>query len=239
MSALSPAAFAVDSANDSASPSPASPNTTINLASAVSVDATSASTGLAHSESILYLVVEAPSGTIYACTSGTACNPSYQSGATPGTGTCSVPFGGTSTLSETITGGVTETGTCSGSNAAAWGPLSGFGCSNDPCSGSGDFSALLSSCSGSVTDVFLSIPFSTTHGDTSESGTYNVLTCWSMSVTGTFGLSFVARAQTTFVITPSTGVPQFPLGMAALFALMVPLLLITRKWGPALKLASV
>ena len=45
--------------------------------------------------------------------------------------------------------------------------------------------------------------------------------------------------KATYFVPPCTSVPQFPLGMAALFALAIPMFLALRKWGPAFKAHSV
>ena len=42
----------------------------------------------------------------------------------------------------------------------------------------------------------------------------------------------VFDVTSTYTIPPCVSVPQFPLGMAALFALVIPLLLVLRRWGP-------
>jgi len=55
--------------------------------------------------------------------------------------------------------------------------------------------------------------------------------------TGAGGSSF--DVKTTYVVPPCISVPQFPLGMAALFALAIPLVLAVRKWGPVPKVRSI
>jgi len=68
-------------------------------------------------------------------------------------------------------------------------------------------------------------------GDTSNSGTYSVVVCWNFATqdpnAGPAVFSTAANT-TTFQISPSTGVPEFPMGFALLLAVMIPMLLFAR-----------
>jgi len=45
--------------------------------------------------------------------------------------------------------------------------------------------------------------------------------------------------KTTYVVPPCVSVPQFPFGMAVLFALAIPGLLVLKKWGPVSKVHTI
>jgi hypothetical protein len=223
--------FAVEPVSTTANPSSASPNTTINLENAINMAAV-ADPSLTNFVVKSYTVVLTPSGSILGCE--LYCSGQAQSGTSSGTFTCTVPFGGAvASESSSTSGGVTEVSppACNVSDANAWGPVfpeaPGY-CSNNPCSGAGDFAGLQSFCnSDGGSSVFQPGPYS--QGDTSQPGTYSVLTCWG-EVPGEYIdlVSFMA-SQTSFTITQSAGVPQFPLGIALLLAVMVPVLLVLRK----------
>jgi hypothetical protein len=225
-----PAVFA-DSATASATPSPASPNTTITISNiATLADAPSRATDGAL---INYIAVLTPSGTIVGCVfyGGSPCNASFSTASSGGsgsggTGTCNVPYGGASaSFSSGETGGITLAGgTCSGNDIGIWGSIGVPGCSGY-CSGTTGYNDLVKACSGGGSGS--SILPSTT-GDTSQVGTYLVVVCWLYFTATTI---VAAPATTSFVIAQSSGVPQFPLGSLAFIALIaatLPLIYIIR-----------
>ena len=137
------------------------------------------------------------------------------------------------------TGGVAALGDCTGSDAGTWtGMSSTLCCGTIPeganCVGITGFNDLVTGCNTSPSyDIGFGVPNLTPFaGDTSQSGTYNVVVCWQFATQDPNGgaPTFTSVAGTpTFQITPSTGVPEFPLGLMALFAVAVPVLLLVRK----------
>jgi hypothetical protein len=116
--------------------------------------------------------------------------------------TCSVPFGGPGTLTSTATN-AGSAAFCSGSNAAEWYQITNPTLSSEE----------MEKCNAGGTII------SAGEGSTAQGGTYTVLGCF----------EDVSYIPTQFSITSAiSGVPQFPLGLAALFAVMLPILLIFR-----------
>jgi hypothetical protein len=202
-SSFAPAVFA-DTSATTASPPIAPPNTTIKIASTITMDATPPGTP-ANTEALIFVAVLKPSGTISGCADA-PCEAIFTSGATPGTGSCNSPYGGAvATGSQSTTGGVTgKAGLCIGSDASSWGTIFVTTCTNNPCNGAGDFATLVSYCSGSALAKVITFTPPNTQGDTSQTGTYLAASCWSG------GNLNLMTAQTTFVISNSTGVPEFP-----------------------------
>ncbi len=122
-----------------------------------------------------------------------------------GTFTCSVPFGGSGPSGSSGPSGGIMTG-CGGSNY--WQPV---------IAGGGALSVFESDCPG--------FPGTTGGtgglGSTSQTGSYTAFACLGVEG-GSYGTS-------PFTISSPASVPQFPLGLALLFAVMVPALLMLRK----------
>ncbi|MDA4119673.1 MAG: hypothetical protein OK436_03705 [Thaumarchaeota archaeon] len=107
------------------------------------------------------------------------------------------------------------------------------------CVGATGFADLVSGCTGgSSYFIGFGIPNPPpSDGDTSQVGTYNVVVCWSFATQDPNSESPVfssAPATTTFQIT-ATPVPEFPLGLAFLLAVAVPVLLLVRAKSSAVK----
>jgi hypothetical protein len=107
------------------------------------------------------------------------------------------------------------------------------------CVGATGFSDLVSGCTGgSSYFIGFGIPNPPpSDGDTSQVGTYHVVVCWNFATQDPNGGSPVfssAATTTTFQIT-ATPVPEFPLGLAFLFAVAVPALLLVRAKSSAVK----
>jgi hypothetical protein len=193
--------------NASVSPTSAAPGTSF----AITASSTSAIIPLF----LIFIAVVAPSGATYACQFiGSADTPPCHGLIiTAGASSCTIPFGEAGTV--TSTGSISG---CSGSNTASWALLSVpftpaelyLNCAN------GAVLLPSGSTAGGV-------------GSTSQIGPYTVVACWS-PLPDSAGY----YATTTFTVSPAvaTGVPQFPLGLLALFAVMVPALLILRKSVP-------
>lgn len=228
----------------SASPNIAAPNSTINIQTSATV---TLPTPTGYYNSIFFIAVLTPSGTTYGCIGGSsACDLVGFSATGPGTYSCGVPFGGaTSSLSVATTGGVTAPGDCTGSDAGTWTGMSSTLCGGVApeganCVGVTGFNDLVTGCDGS-TSYFIGFgvpnltPFA---GDSSQSGTYNVVVCWQFATQDPNGgaPTFTSVASTTtFQITPSTGVPEFPLGLVALLAVAVPLMLLVKAKSSELR----
>ena len=223
-----------DSGMTTASPSVAPPNTTISIINNATV---SGPTPGGYYDQIFFIAVLTPSGTIYGCISdSSACNLEGFIATSPGTYQCSVPFGGTTeSLSSSGTGGVSPLGTeCSGSDAGTWTGMSSTLCggvapTGATCVGMSGFNDLVNGCGDS--SYFIGFGSLTpSSGDTSQVGTYDVVTCWafftSTPATGTVAKGVASTAS--FQIESQEGVPQFPIGISALFAIALPVLLLAR-----------
>jgi hypothetical protein len=227
-----PAIFAVTMVSTTASPSVAPPNTTINFANTVSLDAVPTSAP-PNTERLFYiLVLQISTGDIFGCVAGSSiCQGVFRSGATAGTGTCNIPFGGAATSATTsTTGGVTAASVCSGSDSTFWSssvtePSIGT-CSNNPCHGAGDFAGLEAYCSGTPA-ASPGFVFPGTTGDTSQPGIYQVFSCWIDQSANAIS------SEGSFTIALGSGVPQFPLSLSSLLLvalLLPPIFLMGRRF---------
>jgi hypothetical protein len=224
----------------SVSPSPAPSNTTISIQ--ISASAT-LPTPSGYDNVPFFVAVLTPSGHMFGCISGSsACDLVGFTASSPGTYQCVIPFGGaSSSLAVTSTGGV-STSDCSGSNAGTWTGMSSTLCGGvfpdgANCVGTTGFNDLVTGCTGGSSYAIgfgnPNEPGST--GDTSQAGTYSVVVCWDFATQDPNGggPAFTSAAYTnTFQITPSTGVPEFPVGLVFLVALSLPVLLIVRAKSP-------
>ena len=242
---LLPAAFS-DSGGVSPSVSTAPPNSTINLIAQATI---TAPTAPGYYDQIFFIAVLTPDGTMYGCISGSsACNLIGFTSTGAGTYQCTVPFGGSAaSLSSVATGDVVTYGDCSGSNAGTWTGMSSTLCGGTAptganCAGTTGFNELVAGCGGSsVYYIGFGIPEpSPSSGDTSQVGTYKVVVCWEFVTVNpaSAGDVFSSLASTTsFQITPTSGVPQFPiapLSSLVLVAILLPaLLIISRKFRAA------
>lgn len=179
-----------------------------------------------------------PSGTIYDCVGSSAeCSVlGYNSTSAGGTFQCDVPFGGSvASLSSSATGGVSIYGGCSGNDSIAWTEATSNLCTGTQespsqylCVGAAGLSELSSVC---TSGGFISGAVSNTQGDTSQPGIYEVLVCWSFVTTNPSSAAVVFSdvvSLGSFVIQSSSGVPQFPLGLMAIFAVGLPALMLVR-----------
>ena len=221
-----------------ASPPVSPPNTTVSID--ISASAT-LPTPDGYSNTPFFIAVLTPSGYIYGCISdSSACDVVGFTASGPGTYQCDIPFGGAaSSLSLATTGGVSATD-CSGSDAGTWTGMSSTLCGGVApeganCVGSAGFDDLVTGCAA-VSSYFIGFGIPNpppSAGDTSESGTYSVVVCWNFATQDPNGgppVFISAAYTTTFQISPSsTGVPEFPMGVLALIAVMVPVVLVLRK----------
>lgn len=232
--ALVPAAFA-DTGGVSASPSVASPNTTISVISAATLGE---ATPAGYSDIPVFIAVLTPSGTMYGCISdSSACKLLGFTASSSGTYQCTIPFGGAaSTLSVLTTGGVTAAASdCSGSNSGTWTGMSSSLCGGTfpagvTCTGITGFNDLVAGCSTPPYGVGFGT-LSPSTGDTSEVGTYQVVVCWgfvTQSAASVGPVTTFVASTTTFQISPPAGVPEFPLGTFAVLLIALPLLVLAR-----------
>ena len=170
-----------------------------------------------------FTAVIMPSGFTYACTNLAGC-PVIAAFIVPGgTAFCTVPFGGPGFFDPTgTTGGASVTG-CGPllPNSAAWFPVA-----------PNLLPVLQSMCLGGSPLTPLGAPST---GSTSELGVYQVITCW-MNAGGGPGFP----VNTTFLISPSQSVPEFPLGMVAVVGVTMALVVFLRagtKKGDALSVS--
>ncbi|MDA4123214.1 MAG: hypothetical protein OK456_08560 [Thaumarchaeota archaeon] len=225
----------------SASPPVSAPNTTVSIDVSAS---TTLPTPDGYYNTPFFVAVLTPSGYIYGCISGSsACDLDGFTASGLGTYQCTIPFGGAAaSLSLATTGGVSATD-CSGSDSGTWTGMSSTLCggvspTGANCVGTTGFNDLVTGCTaGSSYFIGFGIPNPPpSAGDTSESGTYSVVVCWNFATQDPNGgaAAFSSAAYTTtFQISPSsTGVPEFPMGLLALLAVMVPLVLVLRKRTP-------
>lgn len=239
---LLPVTFA-NTGGVSATPSVAPANTSISIILSASVTLPTPS---GFSNIPFFVAVETPSGYTFGCiSSSSACDLSGFTASSPGTYKCSIPFGGAaSTLSGATSGGVSAPGDCSGSNSGTWTGMSSTLCGGVApeganCVGAAGFGDLVSGCTGgSSYFIGFGIPNPPpSDGDTSQVGTYHVLVCWNFATQDPNGGSPVfssAATITTFQVT-ATPVPEFPLGLAFLLAVAVPVLLIVKAKSSAVK----
>jgi len=235
-----PAAFA-DTGGISASPSVAPPNTTISLMSSATI---TGATAAGYYDSIFFIAVLTPSGFIYGCIGGSStCGQlDFTSSSSGGTYQCKVPFGGSvATDSLSTTGGVSNYIGCPESGAddsTAWTGISSNLCSGTSgiytniCSGASGFADLVSTCSNANVGGFIGFgdgSLSPSNGDTSQTGTYSIIVCWNfVTVVNEVVIGSQVPSTGTFQISPSSGVPEFPLGTLALLAIALPVLVLVR-----------
>jgi hypothetical protein len=243
---LIPVAFA-NTGGVTATPSIALTDTSISITLLATVTQPTPS---GYSNIPFFVAVETPSGYTFGCiSSSSACDLLGFTASDPGTYQCIIPFGGApSTLSGTVSGGVSAPGDCSGSNSGTWTGMSSTLCGGTSpeganCVGATGFSDLVSGCTGgSSYFIGFGVPNPPpSDGDTSQVGTYHVVVCWNFATQEASGGPPVfsqAATTTTFQIT-ATSVPEFPLGLAFLLALFVPALLVIRKWEPSFRRPSV
>ncbi|MDA4119172.1 MAG: hypothetical protein OK436_01150 [Thaumarchaeota archaeon] len=223
---FSSAVYAVDTASLTATPSVAPQNTTIFLENKVTMGGVA---GASVDDFLEFVLVLAPSGTIY----GAAAYSQFLSGLTPGTGQCTLPFGGpVAALSLSTTGGVSiGSSLCnSGSlDSTLWGAMGVLPACALPCNGPSDFAAATAACTGpSVANTGPLPPIS--KGDTTQPGTYMVLSCWIFNDNSPSAAAM--PLVTSFLIQASNGVPQFPLGFALLIGIAVPVMVLLRRTYP-------
>lgn len=239
---LFPATFA-NTGGVSVAPSVAPANTPISIMLTASVTLPTPS---GFSNIPFFVAVETPSGYIFGCiSSSSACDLSGFTASGPGTYECSIPFGGAaSTLSGTTSGGVSAPGDCSGSNSGTWTGMSSTLCGGVApdganCVGATGLSDLVSGCTGGSTYfIGFGIPNPPpSDGDTSQVGTYHVVVCWNFATQDPNGGSPVfssAATTATFQVT-ATPVPEFPLGLAFLLVVAVPVLLLVKAKSSAVR----
>ena len=233
---LAPAAVA-NTGGVSASPPLSVPNTAISIQ--VSATAT-LPTPSGYYNIPFFVAVLTPSGYIYGCiSSSSACDLAGFSASGPGTYQCAIPFGGAaSSLVLTTSGGVSAFD-CSGSNSGTWTGMSSTLCggvapSGANCVGTTGFNDLVTGCTG-ASSYFIGFGIPNpppSAGDTSAPGTYSVIVCWNFATQNPNGGPAVfssAASTTTFQISPSLGVPEFPMGLGFLLAVMIPVLLFVRS----------
>ena len=230
-----PVAFA-NTGGVSASPPVSAPNTTVSIQ--ISATATlPAPSGFSNVP--FFVAVLTPSGYIFGCISdSSACNIMGFSASGPGTYQCTIPFGGAASSLALVTSGGVSASDCSGSDSGTWTGMSSTLCGGVApeganCVGTAGFNDLVTGCTSAST-YFIGFgipnpPPST--GDTSAPGTYSVVVCWNFATQDpTVGgpVFSSAASTTTFQISPSLGVPQFPMGLGLLLAVMVSVLLFVR-----------
>ena len=185
------------------SPSSGTPNTIINIT-------VNASVSQANADDEVYVVVQAPDGSLYLYDGLEFDNFNSTTLQPPLTATCEIPFGGAGTLSSTAPSPLFVFD-CSGSNANKWSPIVNSLTIQD----------FVSDCPSAPTTV-TDTPGA---GSTAQTGKYQVFVCMEV---GSSGLG----ASGSFTInSPSNpnSVPEFPLGLGLLMVMAVPALLFLKR----------